>query len=353
MIRKHQRPKRNFPITLLIACCLASLSIAGCKKTAEPPQTAQPPAQTAQRSPEPSAPPAAELPYTFPLTGLPAAAKAEKRPFMIMVENSPAARPQSGLDQADIVYEVLAEGEITRFLTVFQSESPDVIGPVRSIRPYFVEIGEGLDAVLVHAGWSQDAMNKMVKLKASHLDELYGDGASYWRSPERKPPHNLYTSAAKAAKGAERRKFRMEWNDPHFQFAAAGQTGQGQTALKVEIPYEAGYKVAYEYDEAQGVYKRIMAGKPHLDKETGKQLVASNVLVIAAKHRTLDKAGRRGVDVYGPGKGYLIQQGKMQEITWERKQGAIRAYKDGQEVPLLPGKTWVQIVPLGTVVAAQ
>lgn len=78
-----------------------------------------------------------------------------------MVENAPQARPQTGLDQADIVYEILAEGEITRFVSVFQSHEATTIGPVRSIRPYFVEIGDALDAVIVHAGWSQEAMDMM------------------------------------------------------------------------------------------------------------------------------------------------------------------------------------------------
>jgi hypothetical protein len=94
---------------------------------------------------------------TFPLTGLKSQQLVKTRPFAVMVENAPAARPQSGLGQADVVYEILAEGEVTRFAAVFQSHEAKVIGPVRSIRPYFVEIGAALDAVIVHAGWSQDS----------------------------------------------------------------------------------------------------------------------------------------------------------------------------------------------------
>jgi hypothetical protein len=96
-----------------------------------------------------------------------------------------------------------------------------------------------------------------------------------------------------------------------------------------------------------------MDGKPHTDKESGKQLSAKNVLILESKHEVLDDAGRRSVDVFGPGKGYIAQQGKAASITWERKQNLIRAFKDGKEVPLLPGQTWIQVVPEGTKVTLQ
>ncbi|WP_040949126.1 DUF3048 domain-containing protein [Gorillibacterium massiliense] len=347
--------KRKKRFLLIICCTVLSTTVIGCNAKKSPPQptttVTATPAETAASTPAPTA--ETVNPYTFPLTGLGSMTELNTRPFLVTVENSPAARPQSGLDKADIVYEVLAEGEITRFLAIFQSQQPTIIGPVRSMRPYFVEIGHGLDAILVHAGWSQDAMNMMVKLGVAHLDELYGDGASYWRSKERKAPHNLYTSFEKATEGAARRKFRTTWTNPQLLFAQKDLKVEGLPAKRVDIPYLLGYKVAYNYDEATGLYMREMDGKPHLDKETGVQLFANNLFIIETKHRVLDNAGRQSVDVQGPGDGYLLQQGKVQTIKWEMKNGAIRAYKDGKELPLLPGKTWVQIVPLGTKTAFQ
>ncbi|MEW9701929.1 DUF3048 domain-containing protein [Paenibacillus sp. SI8] len=340
----------------LVAGC-SVIAISGCSGTTEPsasPSASTKPAETTAASP--AANPASvavdtEAPFKFPLTGLPSAVEVKSRPFMVMVENAPQARPQTGLDQADIVYEILAEGEITRFVSVFQSHEAKTIGPVRSIRPYFVEIGDSLDAVIVHAGWSQDAMNIMAGRKLAHLDEVYGDGAYYWRAEDRKAPHNLYTSVDKMKRGAEARKFRSEWNGPLLTFAKDGQSKlTGAAASHIQIPYIQGYFVSYEYNAAEGVYKRSMEGKPHLDKETGKQLQTTNLLVLESKHKILDKEGRRTVDVFGPGKGLILQQGKSQPITWERKNGMIRAFADGKEVPLLPGNTWVQIVPEGTAV---
>jgi hypothetical protein len=291
---------------------------------------------------------------TFPLTGLKSQQLVKTRPFAVMVENAPAARPQSGLDQADVVFEILAEGEVTRFVAVYQSHEAEVIGPVRSIRPYFVEIGAALDAVIVHAGWSQEAMDILTDRKLPHLDEVYGDGAFYWRSKERKAPHNLYTSTAKMMQGAEARKFSKEWKETVLAFAREGRNQlQGEAANRIQIPYIRGYVVSYEYDAAGGIYKRSMDDKPHLDKESGKQLTATNLLVLESKHQIVDSAGRREVDIFGPGKGILLQEGKYVHVTWEQKNGIIRAYKDGKEMQLLPGTTWIQIVPEGSAIKVE
>jgi hypothetical protein len=347
--------KRTLSSWLILGCSV--LTLAGCTDSPSAISSASPQTVpvTAAVTPSPTPQPTtttveAQQPFKFPLTGLPTDHEVKTRPYMVMVENAPQARPQTGLDQADIVYEILAEGEITRFVSVFQSQAAAAIGPVRSIRPYFVEIGDALDAIIVHAGWSQDAMDMMAGRNLAHLDEVYGDGAYYWRSTDRKAPHNLYTSVDKMKKGAEARKFRTEWNGPLLTFAKAGQSKLTGTAVHyIQIPYLMGYFASYDYDAAGGVYKRSMEGKPHLDKETGKQLQTKNLLVLESKHQIIDKEGRRIVDVFGPNKGMIFQEGMSQAITWERKNGMLRAYaSDGKEVPLLPGNTWVQIVPEGT-----
>ncbi|CAH1223856.1 Putative lipoprotein YerB [Paenibacillus allorhizoplanae] len=346
--------KRTLSTWLILGCSV--LTLAGCSDATSVISTATPETVpvTTTVSPTPATQPTTtaetQLPYKFPLTGLPTDHEVKTRPYMVMVENAPQARPQTGLDQADIVYEILAEGEITRFVSVFQSQAAEAIGPVRSIRPYFVEIGDALDAIIVHAGWSQDAMDMMAGRNLAHLDEVYGDGAYYWRSTDRKAPHNLYTSVDKMKKGAEARKFRTEWNGPLLTFAKAGQVKlTGAAVHYIQIPYLMGYFASYDYDAAKGVYLRSMEGKPHLDKETGKQLQTKNLLVLESKHQIIDKEGRRIVDVFGPNKGVIFQEGLSQAITWERKNGMLRAYaSDGKEVPLLPGNTWVQIVPEGT-----
>ncbi|WP_199617535.1 DUF3048 domain-containing protein [Paenibacillus alkalitolerans] len=326
----------------------ASLLLTACSQVPE-----QPAEETAVTEPEPTEPVTQEkeaepiAPYRHPLTGTPSQLQLTDRPAVVMVENSPAARPQSGLHKADIVYEILAEGDITRFVAVYHSQTVEKIGPVRSIRPYFVELGAGLDAVIVHAGWSQDAMNVISKNRLNHLDQVYGDHKYYWREKSRKAPHNLYTSTEMIKEGAKDKKFRESWTDPVLAFAESVEafSNEGQAVASVTIPYINGYTAGYEYDAGPGLYRRSMKGKPHTDAESGEQITAANVLICETDHRILDNAGRRNVDVFGPDKGYLLQRGKLREITWENKNGVIRAYAGSVELPLLPGQTWVHVVP--------
>lgn len=296
-----------------------------------------------------------ETPDSFgdlsPLTGLASNQSAYERPVMVMVENSPKARPQSGLVKADLVYEVLAEGDVTRFVSVFHSDpSAQMIGPVRSIRPYFVEIGAGLDALIVHAGWSPDAKVMLETRDLDHFDDVYGDGKYYWRDKSRKMPHNLYTTVANIRRGATDKKMRSTWMNPELKIAeAAGASANaGTTFQSVKINYLNRYYVTYETMAGDRSFARGMVGKPHLDRETNEQIKTQNVLICFATHQTVDDKGRREVDVKGPDKGYLLQNGTYRPITWEHKNGAIRAFENGTEVALLPGKTWVQVVPQNT-----
>lgn len=115
--------------------------------------------------------------YVWPLTGTEAPSATTNRPFMVMVNNAPQARPQSGLSYADVLFEVLAEGEITRLVAVYQSKHWDgPIGPVRSIRPYYINLGKMMDAVPVHAGGSPDAYTELSAQKLEHMDEITNAG---------------------------------------------------------------------------------------------------------------------------------------------------------------------------------
>lgn len=352
----------------------------------------------------------------FPLTGLFSIGQKDVRPIAVMVENSPAARPQSGLGDADVVYEILAEGDITRFVAFYHSRVPGKVGPVRSIRPYYVDVAAAMDAVLVHAGWSQEAMNRVAAGGVDHFDEVYGDRVYYWPSPDRKPPHNLYTSIEGIRRGMEKKQLRTAWTPVHPVFAgepvrgedklapdsvgaatgaasgdadaagasagvagaesggavgaasgvagaesggaagvasgvAGAESGGAAGAEALRLPYSAGYAVSYVYDAVSGQYLRRMNGLAHADAESDRQLAAANVLVCRSNHRVTDSAGRRQVDVQGPGSGYVLTGGMVQEAVWQLRDGLVRAYAaDGQEIPLAPGVTWIQFVPIGMAV---
>jgi len=287
----------------------------------------------------------AAFPYYAPLTGEGSLVEINERILAVMINNHGKARPQSGLDQADMVYEVLAEGNITRLIGIFQSKSPEVIGPVRSLRPYLIDIATGFDAVFAHAGGSPEALSIARNKGLAHLDEIYNAGSSFYRVNFRKAPHNLYTSDELLRKGAEKRNYSKESKIPTLKFKDPNEEMVGIDAGWIDIEYHSSYQVSYEYNPETGLYTRYVRGEPHIDMETEKPLTTTNLFVIETKHSTLDDVGRREIDVMTEGKGYLFQKGKMVQVDWKRVDGVIRPMLNGEEIGLYPGVTWVNIIP--------
>lgn len=289
------------------------------------------------------------LAYKAPLTGLPTEEPVTRRPLAVMINNAPAARPQSGLGQADMVYEVLAEGGVTRLIAIYQSgDETTRIGPVRSIRPYMIDLGESHHGVLVHAGASNDAFAILQQQRKEDLDEITNAGAYFWRDKSRKAPHNLYTNIEKLLEGAAKRNFATEDEDvPTYPFRDEEDPGEGTPVQQVEVKFQLNnYRVTYEYDSEAKLYKRSINDAPHNDLDTGSQLTAANVVIMGADHKVLDEIGRLSVNLEMGGEAVVFQRGQMIRGQWIRKSGdIIRFVKDNVEIPFYPGITYVNVVP--------
>ena len=326
---------------------ILAISLVACqnKEAAQPPEPESVPApvEEQQETQEPAAPL-----FTAPLTGLPVEEAVTQRPLAVMINNAPAARPQSGLSSADIIIEVLAEGGITRFIAIFQSQGgAETVGPVRSIRPYLIELGESYDGVLVHAGGSPDAYSILQKQQKQHMDEISNSGPYFWRSSDRKAPHNLYTSADKLREGADIKGYSHDTEPPVYIYNEEGSTSKGEPAAQFDIHYLLdSYRVTYDYDEVSGRYMRLVNGKPDQDQDNGEQIGAANIIVAGADHKVLDNVGRLSVNVEQGGEAMLFQKGKMVRGQWMKKPGdIIRFVQDGKEAALVPGQTFISIVP--------
>ncbi|MCZ8516185.1 DUF3048 domain-containing protein [Paenibacillus filicis] len=335
---------------------------AGC----EPPGRSKKPAVPATAQPGPAMPdetgrqaepPPQKKVNLAPLTGLETAEPVTRRPVMVMINNHPSARPQSGLSQADLIYECLSEGEITRLVALFQSRRfPDPIGPVRSIRPYFIELGKGVGALQVHAGGSPDGYAQLEKERIPELDEITNAGQYFWRESFRKAPHNLYTNLDKIEAGAAKRGIPDTGPDkPVFLFDPGGSGavqafgGESVSGRKLEVTFLlSSYKVGYAYDEGSRTYKRSINGIKHIDLNNHEQLSAANVIVMGTDHRVLDEEGRLDVRLTGTGPALLFQNGKARIVEWKRTEvnEPVRCYEKGQEVTLRPGQTHILIVPM-------
>ncbi|WP_028544371.1 DUF3048 domain-containing protein [Paenibacillus taiwanensis] len=291
-----------------------------------------------------------------PFTGLPTPEQAiQQRPIAVMVNNYKAARPQSGLSYADVLIEVLAEGGISRLVAIYQSQNQyaGTIGPVRSIRPYLIELGESYKAVLVHAGGSPDGYRILQQQHKPYLDEISNAGSYFWRDKSRKAPHNLYTSLIKLEQGIAKKKYELTEAIPAMSFAAVGQAEhtaiayQTEAAGKITIALLKNSElVEYQYDANRGNYIRYVAGKPHVDKENNEALRTVNVLAVEAKHQVLDQAGRLSVDVTTGGKAIWFRHGRAAAGKWVRQAaGPIQFQLEGQVIPLHSGVTHILIVP--------
>lgn len=289
------------------------------------------------------------LPYFAPFTGIGSEVEMNQRPILVTMNNHPLARPQSGIAQADIVYELLAEGNVTRFLALFQSEIPETIGPVRSARDYFVTIAKGLDAFYIAHGYSPDAKKMLDARVVDNINGMQYDGTLFKRSKERKAPHNSYISKEKVFVGAEKIGASMEINKiPAFSYYDSVEDVKiGNPASNISIRYGSGtsFENQYTYLPEEGLYERKTAGVVTTDKESGELVKLSNVIFMEIPHRTIDNAGRQELTLTAGGKAYLFQAGIMKEIQWGNVDGILVPMENGVPVKLVKGKSWISIVP--------
>ncbi|MBN2394989.1 MAG: DUF3048 domain-containing protein [Candidatus Atribacteria bacterium] len=275
------------------------------------------------------------------------------RPLAIMVENAKDARPQSGLDRANIVYEVLTEGGITRFLAIYASQEADKVGPVRSARPYFITKALEHQSIYIHAGESPDAGTF---IKEEHIDDIneLNQFQPFWRIQERKPPHNLYTSTWQLRDEAKKMGYIEMINKEDYQFEIdQNEVLTGKEIQQLDIQYNVNYAVSYRYNPETQKYIRLMNGEPHLDAETGKPIEVKNIIIQHTEKKVMDEEGRLSVDFLGEGEGLIIFNGRSEEITWVKEDLNSRTLfynDDGNRLAIQPGNVWIQVVHPDTIV---
>ncbi|MFC3804094.1 DUF3048 domain-containing protein [Cohnella sp. GCM10012308] len=351
MTLRYPSPVRRAALALTAASLLAALAT-GCAAKDEPalaPVDSATASQTSSASAAPTAT-AADPTAAFlaPLTGLPTEQAITRRPLSVMINNFKAARPQSGLTHADTVWEILAEGGITRLVAIFQSQTfDDPIGPIRSIRPYLIDIGETYGGVLVHAGASNDALAILQHSGKADMDEINNAGAYFYRSKDRKAPHNLYSTQEKLYTGAQKMKYDETASVPLVQFDPTPDVIGEPSATEINLKFQlSDYKVSYKYDAATHLYARSINGQPHIDLNNSRQLTAANLVVLSAKHHAYDDYGRLEIDLKSGGEAMLFQEGRAIACEWKRTPGDIvRIYRDGRELKFLPGTTYYHVVP--------
>lgn len=288
----------------------------------------------------------------YPLTGEKTDdGDARQRMIGVMVNNHPDARPQTGLSQADMVFEILAEGRITRFLALFQSELPEAVGPVRSAREYYFDLADDYDALYVYHGAANFVDDMIDEDNIEHINGSNhdDDGRLFKRDTSREAPHNSYLQMDAVNDEAEDKGYDTTFDYDPLPFLTDDEADDidGEDAEDLNIVYSERYDkdVSFHYDPDEEAYMRSSESEKNTDRAADEQIGVDNVLVMEASHEVIDDEGRRAVDMEDGGDAYLLQKGTKQEVEWKNDEGRIIAEKDGETIPFAPGQTWINVIP--------
>ncbi len=277
-----------------------------------------------------------------------------KRPYAFQFSNFKTVRNQWGISQADIVYECIVEGGITRLLGIGENYSGDRIGSTRSSRHYFVSIADEYDAIYIHYGKTKYATAKIKELGIDNLDGETGIGTTvFYRDKSMKAPHNAFASLKGILAGIEKKGYETKYEEgyePHYRFYEEDTDLVSDTAVnKLTVDF-SGYNTPYfEYNSADKLYYRYQFGEPHKDSNTGEQLRFKNIIIQFVKEWDIDRNDYQTMDLENAtGSGYYITNGKMIKITWKKNEDKrfMRYYNEaGEELTINPGKTYIALFP--------
>ncbi len=299
-----------------------------------------------------------------------------RRPLAVMIENHQEARPQSGLSSADIIYEAVAEGGITRFMAVFYCNSlPDIqVGPIRSARTYYLDwLGE-YNALYAHVGGANssgpaDALGQIIKYGILDLNQFSIGYPTFWRDYQRlghpvATEHTMYSTTQKLWKIGETRGWtsvdtetKKDWKTGFVTWKFKDDASAGP-ASKIDVAFwgnQPNYDVSWKYDPSCNCYKRFNGGSEHLDLDTNKQLETKNIVIQFEAEQNANDGYENNVHLLygttGTGRALIFQDGKTVEGKWTKTSRLLRSkYTDanGSEVKFNQGLIWIQTVPVGS-----
>ncbi len=282
------------------------------------------------------------------------------RPIAVMIDNHIDAMPQAGLEQADLVYEMIVEGGETRLMLVLKDKDLSKIGPIRSSRHNFLDYALENDAIYVHYGWSPKAKADISTLKVNNINGIFESGSKngFWRDTGKYAPHNAVTKTENILKIANRKGYRTTTTKESVLNYVVDEVNlsDGQNAETVTIPYSDHNTVKYTYDAEKQVYTRYSRGKKQTDWVTKNTVTTKNIIISFAKNTAIDSKDRQNIDNIKTLDGYYITNGKAIKIKCEKSSRSSQTvYKDlqGNEINVNDGKTFIQICPINAKVTIE
>ncbi len=290
-----------------------------------------------------------------PLTGL-ACPGHERRPIAVMLASDPVARPLSGISQADMVVEMpVTPNGVTRLMALFQCETPTEIGSVRSARAEFVPLAAGWNALYAHWGGEANALAQLKTDVLDNIDALIYENTAFFRKANIRAPHNGFTTLDLLFATAKRLKYALESEVPigYPHSTSGGSKNLSNLIQTIPIEYAPPYDVEWRYDAASQTYRRFRNETPEIDKNTGDQVSAGVVIILATTFTPLNK-DYVSASLAGPGQAQIYQRGTVTTATWHKDSQQLASKltfldRSGKELGFQPGRIWIEIVDSASV----
>lgn len=276
------------------------------------------------------------------------------RPVAVMIDNQgDKVLPQGGIAQAQIVYEMLVEYNITRYMALFWGTMPEMIGPVRSSRHYYLDYAMEYDAIYTHVGYSEYARKDIERLKLHTINGLK-NGDAFWDLDKNKGNwQDTFTSKERIEKKiSDLKYYTVPKKTFPFQYSQELVTPKtDRNAEEINIKFVSSNNTSsFIYDAKEKAYLRMRMGKPQIDRNTDNQVEAMNIIIQETNSPLIDgdSEGRRNLKNIGSGNGWYITCGKAVPITWTKKARSEQTQyltEDGKPLVLNCGQTWIEIVP--------
>ncbi|MFC7878869.1 DUF3048 domain-containing protein [Isoptericola sp. NPDC057391] len=323
------------------------LTLGACSSGGSPAPTVTP-GGTADKG----APPSPTMPSAWPLTGVRSDDVAARPALAVKIENAPEARPQTGLEDADLVWEEVVEGGITRFVAVYHSRLPKSVEPVRSVRPMDPDVVAPLGGILAYTGGQTPFIDAVEKSGTQSVIMDRGD-AGFSRDPDRAAPHNVVGDPTAFLDQADDDRTLP----PPAQFRYSGEAGEGTAgtdgtkAGTLAVTLSPAQRSVWDWSGKEKQWLRSEGSRESVSS-SGERHAATNVLalsvdVVDTKYKDPAGAPVPKAELIGKGKGVLASAGRTVPVQWSKKdqKSPVQLTRDGEPVELDPGSTWIELVP--------
>lgn len=270
-------------------------------------------------------------------------------PFAIMIDNFDDARPQAGLQNAKLIYEAYVEGALTRLMILIDRQDI-TIGPIRSARPYFVDLMYEHRAFYAHVGGSTKAMDMLTNSKYRDFDQFHHGSDAYYRADHKYAPHNMYANLNQLYLSAENEGFNTKYNDNEKSYLSEYNFSKKYTDEKeissVEINYDSYRNLVYSYDKDKKVYNKTIDGELLLDENSNEPVDLEGVLIQANPTYTHENGIHMIIETVGEGKAYYYTQGRKIELEWKKEdnESPTKYIYKGDEFSFNPGVNFINLI---------